>query len=78
MNGTNVIDSCQSSLARAIRFATGVVNDSESHPSRTCKTSLLLASLVVRVYTGFSISSVLLSDKTLNTISYDIQNCFVS
>ena len=53
MNYTNLIDSCRTSNSIA-RSDTGVVIDSEPHPSRTCKTSLLFAPLAVRVYTGCS------------------------
>ena len=49
------------------RSDTGVVIDSEPHPSRTWKISLLFAPLAVRVHAG---CFFLHSDKTVNTISY--------
>ena len=62
MNYTNLIYSCQAHLpmqyASNIELIgqndTGVVIDSEPHLSRTCKTSLLFALLVVRVQAGCS------------------------
>ena len=65
MNYTNLnlIDSCQAHLpvqyASYIEFIlqkkkTGVVIDSEPHPSRTCKTSFLFAPLTVLVHAGCS------------------------
>ena len=62
MNYTALIDSCQAHLpvqyASNIEFIarsdTGIVIDSEPHPSRTCKASLLMAPLAVRVQAGCS------------------------
>ena len=61
MNYTNLIGSCQAHLPvqnarRSSSFArsdTGVI-DSEPHPRRTCKTSLLFAPVAVSVHAGCS------------------------
>ena len=61
MNDTKFEWQLPSPLARAIgnnsfaRSDTGGVIDSEPLPSRTCKTSLLFASLAVRVQAGCSV-----------------------
>ena len=60
MNGTNLIDSCQtylpvqyaSSIELIRRRVTDVVIDSEPHPSSTCKTSLIVCSVGCRVFVG--------------------------
>ena len=58
MNYTNLIDSCQAHLSMQYssntKLITGVVIDSQPHPSRMCKTSLLFALLAVRVQAGCS------------------------
>ena len=80
MNFTNVTDSYPYNMLRAsnsfARCETGVVIDSEPHLSRMCKTSLLVAPLAVRVQAGCYAFSILLSDKTVYTIKFEIQNCF--
>ena len=63
INDTNMIYSYQAHLPVQYtsnielicqKCHTGVVIDSEPHPSHTCKTRLLFAALAVRVYSGCS------------------------
>ena len=62
MNGINMFDICQahlpvqcaSNIKLNARRDTVVVIDSEPHPSRMCKTSLLFAWMAVRVHAGCS------------------------
>ena len=61
MNDTNLTAAkltCPCNTLRRVnsfpRSVTGVVIDSEPHPSHTCKTSLLFAPLAVRVHAGCS------------------------
>ena len=64
MNGTHMIDSCQthlplqyaSNMELICQSDTVVVIDSEPQPSHMCKTSLLFAPLAVHVHADFGFS----------------------
>ena len=83
MNDTNMIDSCQAHLLvlrtsnSFARSDTCIVIDSELHLSHV-QNKPLVRSIGCPCSHGLFRFSVLRSEKTVNTITYQIQNCFVS
>ena len=60
------------------RSGTGVVIDSEPHPSHTCKTSILFAPLAVCVHTGCPDFPFYTPTKPLLRLLLNTRKCFVS
>ena len=75
--GLSAVCDCGISLSYSLTIS-GVVIDSEPHQSRTCKTKTLICSTGCPCSCQLFHFSILHSHKNVNTITYQIQTCFVS